>query len=113
MLSIDDLMREIERVRDETARLRDLLRTHGILRKAASQEAALRPESGVSATPIVTKSSSMAEKAVLFLSLFQGRWDVYAHRWEGKNGRAGYKPSSFGKPVDSFMCCWAGRPTRK
>lgn len=35
----------------------------------------------------------MAEKTALFLSLFQGRSDVFARRWEGKNGRAGYSPA--------------------
>jgi len=32
------------------------------------------------------------EKIRLFMSLFKGREDVYAKRWEGKEGRAGYAP---------------------
>jgi superfamily II DNA or RNA helicase len=33
-----------------------------------------------------------AEKIRLFMSLFKGRDDVYAKRWEGKEGRSGYAP---------------------
>ena len=37
----------------------------------------------------------------LFMSLFRGRTDVYAHRWE-KDGRSGYSPAyEFG--WDEFM----------
>ncbi|MCK9375573.1 MAG: hypothetical protein M0P73_05425 [Syntrophobacterales bacterium] len=32
------------------------------------------------------------EKIRLFMSLFKGREDVYAKRWEGREGRAGYAP---------------------
>jgi hypothetical protein len=32
------------------------------------------------------------EKIRLFMSLFKGRDDVYAKRWESKEGRAGYAP---------------------
>ena len=52
-----------------------------------------QPELNTSSPPVVTKGSPMAEKTALFLSLFQGRSDVFARRWEGKNGRAGYSPA--------------------
>jgi superfamily II DNA or RNA helicase len=39
--------------------------------------------------PTVHQKSSSKEKIALFRSLFQGRTDVYARRWEGK-GKAGY-----------------------
>jgi hypothetical protein len=32
------------------------------------------------------------EKISLFMSLFKGRDDVYAKRWQSKNGRSGYTP---------------------
>ena len=44
------------------------------------------------ATPKVSKRSPTAEKIALFMSLFQGRPDVYARRWESGNGRSGYSP---------------------
>lgn len=93
MVSTDNLMREIEHLRDENARLRDLLRAHGIPLPATAQGTDSTAELKVSSTPVVTKGSPMTEKAALFLSLFQGRRDVYARRWEGKNGRAGYSPA--------------------
>jgi hypothetical protein len=33
-------------------------------------------------------------KISLFRGLFRGRQDVYAERWEGRNGRLGYMPAS-------------------
>ena len=35
---------------------------------------------------------SQQEKIQLFMSLFRGRDDVYAKRWENKNGKVGYVP---------------------
>lgn len=93
MVSTDNLMREIEHLRDENARLRDLLRAHGIPLPATAQGTDSTAELKASSPPVVTKGSPMTEKAALFLSLFQGRRDVYARRWEGKNGRAGYSPA--------------------
>ncbi len=86
MASTDNLMQEIERLRDENAQLRDLLRIHGIPLPTTAQDADATAGFTVSPSPVVTKGSSMTEKAALFLSLFQGRCDVYARRWEGKTG---------------------------
>ncbi len=42
----------------------------------------------------VTKASTIEEKIMLFRSLFKGRDDVFAKRWEStKNGKSGYSPS--------------------
>lgn len=37
--------------------------------------------------------SSEADKINLFRRLFRGREDVYAYRWEGRDGRSGYSPA--------------------
>lgn len=42
---------------------------------------------------IVSKLSSVGEKVSLFKSLFQGREDVYALRWESQSGSNGYTPA--------------------
>ncbi|WP_053362490.1 DEAD/DEAH box helicase [Bacillus sp. FJAT-27251] len=42
---------------------------------------------------IVTKHSPLSAKVQLYRSLFKGRTDVYALRWEAKDGRAGYLPA--------------------
>ena len=44
--------------------------------------------------PIVSNDSPNQEKTALFLSLFRGRGDVYAKRWESKGGqKQGYQPA--------------------
>lgn len=43
---------------------------------------------------IITKDSSSDEKIALFRSLFKGREDVYALRWESrKSGKSGFQPA--------------------
>jgi len=42
----------------------------------------------------VTKDSPADEKISLFLSLFMGRRDIYARRWESfRTGKSGYMPA--------------------
>jgi superfamily II DNA or RNA helicase len=40
----------------------------------------------------ITKYSSSDDKIQLYMSLFIGRNDVYAKRWESKSGKCGYSP---------------------
>lgn len=40
----------------------------------------------------LTKHSPLTERIQLFLSLFQGRADVYAHQLRGRDGKIGYSP---------------------
>ncbi|MDR6998953.1 TOTE conflict system archaeo-eukaryotic primase domain-containing protein [Neobacillus niacini] len=42
---------------------------------------------------IVTKKSPLADKIAIFKSLFTGRTDFYALRWESKKGGKGYAPA--------------------
>ena len=78
---------EINRLRAENAMLRALLQAHDIAIPSGKVVGA-----DAAAVSAVSKRSLMADKITLFMSLFQGRADVYARRWEGKNGRAGYSP---------------------
>ncbi|MCD4829647.1 MAG: DEAD/DEAH box helicase family protein [Candidatus Cloacimonetes bacterium] len=41
---------------------------------------------------VITKNNSTNEKIRLFRSLFKGREDVYAVRWESRKGNSGYSP---------------------
>ncbi|MDI6816022.1 MAG: DEAD/DEAH box helicase family protein, partial [Actinomycetota bacterium] len=41
----------------------------------------------------ITNLSSAEAKIALFRSLFQGREDVFAMRWEGRSGKSGYSPA--------------------
>lgn len=79
------------RLREENARLRRLLSVHGI---AMPQPA---PESPVPTTadpePPVDKEERARRRIALFRSLFRGRDDVFARRWENPKGESGYSPA--------------------
>ena len=84
---------ECRRLREENARLRQLLAEHNI--PVAPTEPAIRP----CVKPIeVLSSDERQERArrriALFRGLFRGREDVHARRWEGPDGRSGYSPAA-------------------
>jgi hypothetical protein len=86
----NDLRAECQQLRKEVSRLHQLLRENGIdpfLPLSAPTNSASSP------TEQTTKLST-EQKIELFRSLFRGREDVYAVRWEGPNGRHGYSPAS-------------------
>ena len=84
---IDVLRRKCFHLEQENARLRSLLEDHGI----ASEAVAKQPQRPAEQTSDTLKLST-AEKIKLFRSLFRGREDVYALRWESPDGRSGYSP---------------------
>lgn len=43
----------------------------------------------------INQDSKSNEKIKLFMSLFRGREDVYAKRWQNINGKSGYAPACF------------------
>lgn len=84
---IDVLRSKCLRLEEENARLRNLIADHGIASEALGQ----RTQQSSEPTPNRPKLST-AEKIALFRSLFRGREDVYAQRWESPDGRSGYSP---------------------
>src|ERR1022692_3832685 len=79
------------RLREENARLRRLL---AVLSISIQQ---LPPENPPAITPVeparpVNKEERARRRIALFRSLFRGREDVYARRWENDDGRHGYMP---------------------
>lgn len=84
---------ECRRLQEENARLRRLLTEHNI--PIPPTQPAMRP---CAKTIEVLSSDERQERArrrvVLFRSLFRGREDVYARRWEGADGRSGYSPAA-------------------
>lgn len=77
-----DLAGRCEQLEREIERLRSLLNQHGIAIP------------GIATKPLPAPSSLKApEKVALFRSLFRGREDVYAQRWESPDSRVGYSPS--------------------
>jgi superfamily II DNA or RNA helicase len=91
----EDIASQIENLK---ARLTELDRERSdITKRLTSLESASltansdRKPSGV---PGLDKTSPSSEKLALFASLFRGREDVYARRWENaKTGKSGYAPA--------------------
>src|SRR6202171_6454014 len=97
---------ECDRLSAENARLRAMLGIQDFISK----------ESGPTAIPVVSVSdsniaapSTPEKKISLFRSLFRGREDVYAIRWEGKGGKSGYSPAG----VMDWRAIHAARPEER
>ena len=104
----DELRREIERLRAENRRLQSLLGLD-VREPATAQrrppttawEPTLFREPSASADRVSVDGHSSAEaKIALFRSLFAGRDDVYAARWENERTRkSGWSPVVVGGPA--------------
>ena len=110
---VASLQDECERLREENAFLKHLLETgHNISDKllnifdesTAIEQISPQQEKQKTyelhgkqeQTRFLSDTLTSVEKIVLYRSLFRGREDVYAVRWEAKkakNGRAGYSPA--------------------
>ena len=91
----DSVSSEIDQLRRENARLIGLLEAHGIAWRSgepAPTEPTPFGEGDSEADPAKGPSSTQ-EKVTLFRSLFRGRDDVYALRWQSSSGRSGYAPA--------------------
>jgi len=87
---------ECERLREENARLRTQLGDNDGRRDARSINSSNVPTTADNISEPshrITNGSRPDLKVSLFRSLFRGREDVYAIRWEGKGGRTGYSPA--------------------
>ncbi|HKW98823.1 MAG TPA: hypothetical protein VJN43_13885 [Bryobacteraceae bacterium] len=84
---VDALRQKCRQLAEENERLRSLLAQHGI---------APDPVPSPTQQPVEPARDrhklSPAEKIALFRSLFRGREDVYAQRWQSPDGRSGYSP---------------------
>ena len=94
------LLHEFNRLKDENNRLKERLGV-GDFESSPNSTPGLKPEKnnpdaeiseGIR-DPIVSNTSDSSEKIRLFMSLFKGRDDVYAKRWENrKKDTSGYSP---------------------
>ena len=95
-------MHELEALRAENARLRGLL---GLDERAGELQATGwsptlfggQPQPLATTNAAVDRSSAPAAKVALFRTLFAGRDDVYAQRWENqRTGKGGWGPAVAG-----------------
>src|SRR5271170_3286495 len=82
---------ENQLLREENARLRRVLAAHGIPVPQFTPDDA-RPVQTITPAAVENKEERARKRIALFRSLFRGREDVYARRWENDDGRHGYMP---------------------
>jgi hypothetical protein len=92
-LSFEPPEQENTRLREENARLRRLLAAHSISMPQLAPENPPPPKA-IEAVSSVDKEERARKRITLFRSLFRGRDDVYARRWENADGRHGYVPAA-------------------
>jgi superfamily II DNA or RNA helicase len=91
---------ELRRLREENARLKELLTQHGLAwEEPTIHEPAPAP---TESAPAQTHFST-DDKIALFRRLFRGREDVYPQRWESAKGTSGYSPAC-GKEWKPGIC---------
>ena len=81
---------ELRILREENARLKELLTRHGI---SWEVPVASEPASGPLESPQTRTPLTAGEKIALFRQLFRGREDVFPKRWESARGTSGYSPA--------------------
>ena len=84
---------ENERLREENAKLRRLLAAHGIPVPEHTGNH-VGPLQTIASTTSESKEERARKRIAMFRSLFRGREDVYARRWEHPDGRSGYSPAA-------------------
>ena len=92
LLRLESPEEENKRLREENARLRRLLAAHSIA--IPQLEPASPPAKTIEAAPPVDKEERARRRIALFRSLFRGREDVYARRWEREDGKSGFSPAA-------------------
>ena len=84
---LQQALQECERLRNENQQLKKLLIQHN------QQAFTNSPIHNTTLKNAISKNQKINERIDLFKDLFNGRTDVYAVRWQSKNGRSGYSPA--------------------
>ena len=92
-LTFPQAVAECERLREENARLRVRVGQAPDTLAPAPNQFSAHNNKKAQASATVTAESRPELKVSLFGSLFRGRDDVYALRWEGRSGKTGYSPA--------------------
>lgn len=91
LLDLQSALAEVQRLREENVRLRRILQDHGIQLPVVQSPNGIPTSALPSPHTLVLKAE---QRIALFRSLFHGRDDVYAVRWENADGRSGYMPKA-------------------
>lgn len=84
---LQQALKECEQLKQENRKLKALLKHHNIQQNANDYIPNKKTEVPIS------KKQKLNERLNIFRDLFIGRSDVYAVRWESKNGKSGYSPA--------------------
>ena len=90
---LEKAIAECERLREENARLRVRVGQAPDTLAPTPNQFSAHNNKKAQASATVTAESRPELKVSLFGSLFRGREDVYALRWEGRSGKTGYSPA--------------------
>ena len=85
---------EVRRLREENARLRSLLIEHDLHIPETPSTTGMSRTTSTTSTSGQSPVGTAEQRIALFRSLFRGRDDVYAIRWESADGRSGYMPKA-------------------
>ena len=85
---------EVRLLREENARLRSLLIEHGLHIPETPPTTGMSRTTSTPSTAAQSAVGTAEKRIALFRSLFRGRDDVYAIRWESADGRSGYMPKA-------------------
>lgn len=90
---VEKLERRVAELEAENLRLRQMLGVVDRATPAVAWEPTLFADVVTPGSPVTMKSSA-SKKLALFRSLFRGREDVYAQRWENdRTGKSGWSPA--------------------
>ncbi|MCB5253272.1 MAG: DEAD/DEAH box helicase [Candidatus Cloacimonetes bacterium] len=103
MVKLESTLKRISELEAENSRLRNLVvgdnqavasnSDKSETSQKSQQDKQTITERKLSAPTTINNTSSPEEKVLLFRSLFQGREDLFAIRWVGKDNKSGYSPA--------------------
>jgi superfamily II DNA or RNA helicase len=103
------LLAENQALKEENLSLKAQLGPAEILERRSSPEEVQQDASRSEPSFHLKDGANPTEKIRLFRSLFKGREEVYAKRWEGREGRAGYAPVC----LNEWKAGFCGKPEVK
>ena len=100
------LLAENKALKEENLSLKLRLGIAELLENRPSQDQTQQDAPPAESSSPLNANANPAEKIRIFMSLFKGRDDVYAKRWESKDGtRSGYSPACRNEWICQVLDC--------